>query len=287
MSLVTVRDLLTSESHVGVVGAFNVHNMEDVQAVVWAAEELSAPVILMVSESALKYAGAPYIARLVQTAAERVTIPVALQLDHGHSLEVVRECIDNGFTSVMIDGSRLPYEDNVAITRQVVEYAHPRGVSVEAELGRVAGKEDDLEVAAHEAFLTDPEQAVDFIHQTNIDVLAPAIGTAHGLYRGEPKLDLDRLREIKERVDVPLVLHGGSDLSVEMLHKVIQCGISKINIGTDLKYATTNGIRELLKDSPEEFEPRKVFGAARTSAKELVIKKLRQLGYGEKRSLAL
>jgi len=251
--------------------------MEDVQGVVWAAEELGTPVIVMASESALKYAGVPYIAQLVRTAAEAVSIPIALQLDHGSSFEIAKACIECGFTSVMIDGSRLPFAENAALTRQVVELAHAHGVSVEAELGRVGGKEDDLEVAAQDAFLTNPDEAVEFVRQTGIDVLAPAIGTVHGLYKGEPKLDFARLREIARRVDVPLVLHGGSDLPVDALQEAIRCGIAKVNIGTDLKYAVTNGVRAYLKENPEEYEPRKVFAAGREAAKQLVMEKLRIL----------
>ena len=277
MALVTAKELLLSRPPGQAVGAFNVHNMEDVQGVVWAAEELGTPVIVMASESALKYAGVSYIAQLVRTAAEAVSIPIALQLDHGSSFEIAKACIECGFTSVMIDGSRLPFAENAALTRQVVELAHAHGVSVEAELGRVGGKEDDLEVAAQDAFLTNPDEAVEFVRQTGIDVLAPAIGTVHGLYKGEPKLDFARLREIARRVDVPLVLHGGSDLPVDALQEAIRCGIAKVNIGTDLKYAVTNGVRAYLKENPEEYEPRKVFAAGREAAKQLVMEKLRIL----------
>lgn len=284
MALVTAKDLLTPRVPGRAVGAFNVHNMEDVQAVVWAAEEMGTPVIVMASESALKYAGVPYIARLVQTAAEQVSVPIALQLDHGHSLEIVKACIQWGFTSVMIDGSRLPFAENVALTRSVVELAHAHGVSVEAELGRVGGKEDDLEVADRDAYLTDPGQAVEFVEQTGIDILAPAVGTAHGLYKGEPRLDFARLREIAARVDMPLVLHGGSDLPAETVRETIRCGIAKVNIGTDLKYAVTNGVRAFLQGHPEEFEPRKVFAAARDAAKQLVLEKLRILAGAEQYS---
>ena len=270
MALVTAKDLLTPRVPGRAVGAFNVHNMEDVQAVVWAAEEMGTPVIVMASESALKYAGVPYIARLVQTAAEQVSVPIALQLDHGHSLEIVKACIQWGFTSVMIDGSRLPFAENVALTRSVVELAHAHGVSVEAELGRVGGKEDDLEVADRDAYLTDPGQAVEFVEQTGIDILAPAVGTAHGLYKGEPRLDFARLREIAARVDVPLVLHGGSVLPAETVRETIRCGIAKVNIGTDLKYAT-NGVEAFLQGHPEEFERAK-YSLPRDAAKQLVLR---------------
>jgi fructose-bisphosphate aldolase class II len=284
MALVTAKELLATRPQGRAVGGFNVHNMEDVQAVIWAAEELQTPVIVMASESTVKYAGAAFIASLVRTAAEQVRVPVALQLDHGHTVEIVKECIDHGFTSVMIDGSRLPFSENVALTREVVKLAHAHGVSVEAELGRVGGKEDDMDVAAHEAFLTNPDEAVEFVRLTGIDILAPAIGTAHGLYKGRPKLDFARLQEIAGKVDVPLVLHGGSDLPAEVLHETIRCGIAKVNIGTDLKYAITDGIKAYLKDNPEEFEPRKVFGAARDAGKRLVMEKIRLLNAAQHQS---
>ncbi len=275
MALVTVREILTPRPQGWAVGAFNVHNMEDVQAVVWAAEELKAPVILQVSESALKYAGAPYLAGIVKAAAEESTVPIALQLDHGRDFELIRAAVKAGFTSIMFDGSHLPYEENVRETRKVVELAHAHGLSVEGELGRVGGKEDNIEVATNEAFLTNPEQAAEFVEATGIDLLAPAVGTMHGLYRGEPKVDFERLQEIREVVAVPLVLHGGSDLPTEVIARVIKIGVDKINVGTDLKYAMTDGVREYLGEHPQEMEPRKVFGAARAKGKLLVGEKLK------------
>ncbi|HHY10305.1 MAG TPA: class II fructose-bisphosphate aldolase [Firmicutes bacterium] len=275
MALVTVKEILTPKPAGWAVGAFNVHNLEDVQAVVWAAEKLEAPVIIQVSESALKYAGAAYISKIVQVAAGEAAVPIALQLDHGKSFELALKCMKLGFTSVMIDGSHLPFFENAALTKKVVAAARDYGVSVEGELGRVGGKEDDLDLAAGDAYLTEPNKAAQFVAETGIDLLAPAIGTLHGLYPGEPKIDFARLREIRKLVEVPLVLHGGSDLPRAIIEEVISSGVEKINVGTDLKYAVTNGIREFLERNPEEFEPRKVFGAARLKAEELVSKKIK------------
>lgn len=275
MSLVTTKEILTPQPQGWAIGAFNVHNLEDVHAVVWAAEKLQAPVIIQVSESALKYAGVAYISSIVKVAAEQCSIPIALQLDHGRSYEVALDCMKHGFTSVMIDGSHLPFKDNIALTKKVVDTAHDFGVSVEGELGRVGGKEDDIQVATSDAYLTNPDQAVEFVEATGIDLFAPAIGTMHGLYKGDPKIDFDRLRSIRKRIRVPLVLHGGSDLPVSVIEQAISIGIAKINVGTDLKYAMTDGIKEFLAENPSEFEPRKVFGAARSRAENIVMEKIR------------
>ena len=204
----------------------------------------------------MKYAG-DLPSRIVKAAAEESTVPIALQLDHGRDSELIRAAVKAGFTSIMFDGSHLPYEENVRETRKVVELAHAHGLSVEGELGRVGGKEDNIEVATNEAFLTNPEQAAEFVEATGIDLLAPAVGTMHGLYRGEPKVDFERLQKIREVVAVPLVLHGGSDLPTEVIARVIKIGVDKINVGTDLKYAMTDGVREYLGEHPQEMEPRK------------------------------
>lgn len=275
MALITTKEILTPQPRGWAVGAFNVHNLEDVQAVVWAAEELQAPVIILVSESALKHAGAAYISSIVKTASRKVSVPIALQLDHGRSCEVLVECIKNGFTGVMIDGSHLPFADNIALTKKVVQVAHDFGVTVEGELGRVGGKEDHIDVASQDANLTDPDQVVEFVESTGIDILAPAIGTVHGLYKGEPKINFTLLEKIRELVSVPLVLHGGSDLPASIIEQAIASGISKINVGTDLKYAVTGGIKEHLRQNPAEFEPRKLFGSAREQATKVVAEKLR------------
>ena len=276
MALITVKEIFTPPPKGWAIGAFNVHNLEDVQAVVWAASELESPVIIQVSESAYKYAGGGYISSIVKAAAQETKVPIALQLDHGKDFNLILEAMRHGFTSVMIDGSHLPFEENIALTARVVENARKFGISVEGELGRVGGKEDDIEVSQSKAFLTDPDQAVTFVEETGIDLLAPAIGTMHGLYRGEPKIDFDRLAEIRSKVNVPLVLHGGSDLSEAIIERVINLGVAKINVGTDLKYAMTDGIKEYLAEKPDEFEPRKVFAAARAKGQALVMDKIRQ-----------
>lgn len=274
MPLVTVREILSPRPDGWAVGAFNVHNMEDVQAVVWAAEALRAPVIIQVSESALKYAGARYIANIVRAACNESSVPIALQLDHGRDLALIRAAIQAGFTSIMYDGSHLPYEENVVQTKIVVELAKEQGLSVEGELGKVGGKEDDLKVSSDDASLTDPEQAVEFAQATGIDVLAPAVGTVHGLYEGRPKIDFECLSRLRKLVSVPLALHGGSDLPLDVVRRAIDIGVDKINVGTDLKYAITDGIKEYLRENPDEFEPRKVFGAARRRGETLVREKI-------------
>ncbi len=276
MALVTAKEILTPRPRGWAVGAFNVHNLEDTQAVVWAAEKLQTPVIIQVSENALNYAGAPYISRIVQVAAGQAAVPVALQLDHAKSFEVALQCMRLGFTSVMIDGSHLPFAENVALTKKVVEAAKDFGVSVEGELGMVGGKEGDP--LDSQDYLTDPEQALEFVHTTGIDLFAPAIGTQHGRYPGEPNIDYERLERIRDLVPIPLALHGGSDLPTEVIIRLIDCGVEKINVGTDLKIAITSGLREFLQAHPSEHEPRRVFAAARARAQEVVMEKMRLLG---------
>ncbi|MEM3730376.1 MAG: class II fructose-1,6-bisphosphate aldolase [Candidatus Bathyarchaeia archaeon] len=299
--LVTNKDLLLpalKESYA--VGAFNISNLEGLLAVVEAAEEENSPVIVAVTPSAIKYAGLTYLAKIVKTAAEEKRIPMSLHLDHGESLETVSNCIKAGFTSVMIDGSFLEFEKNIALTKAVVELAHKNGVSVEAELGRLAGVEEST-VEEREAVLTDPDAAEIFVKRTGVDALAVAIGTSHGAYKfkGEPKLDFERLKMIRERVDIPLVLHGASSVPPQIIdkavkygaelkgakgipedhiRKAISLGITKINIDTDLRLAFTATIREVLAKSPSEFDPRKILGPAREAMKEVVKGKMRLFG---------
>ncbi len=277
MALVTAVKILTPRPRGWAVGAFNVHNLEDTQAVVRAAEKLRAPVIIQVSENALNYAGAPYISRIVQAAAEETTVPVALQLDHAKSFELALQCMKLGFTSIMIDGSHLPFAENVALTKKVVQAARDFNVSVEGELGRVGGKTGDP-VLGPKDYLTDPRQAVEFIQATGINLFAPAIGTQHGLYSGRPNIDFDRLQKIRAAVSIPLALHGGSDLGDEIIHRLIACGVEKINVGTDLKIAITSGLRDFLQANPTEYEPRRVFAAARARAERVVMEKIHLLG---------
>jgi len=260
------------------VGAFNVHNMETIQAVVKVAVEERAPLIIQTSASTIKYAGAKYLAANVKAAAEDAEIPIALHLDHATTYQQVVECIRAGYTSVMIDASKLPYDQNVALTRKVVELAHYAGVSVEAELGKVGGTEDDISVSEKEAAFTVPEEAVKFINDTGIDYLAIAIGTAHGVYKGEPKLDLERLRKIRAMVNVPLVLHGASGVPDNSLRDAIAYGINKINLATDLKIPMARTIRDIFIANPDEDDPRKYLGAAREAVEAVVRDKIRLIG---------
>lgn len=282
------------------VGAFNVNNMEIVQGIMRAAAEEKSPVILQVSAGARKYAGQTYIMKLVEAALiEDPAVPVVVHLDHGPSFEMCKDCIDGGFTSVMIDGSHLPYEENIALTRQVADYAHPRGVWVEAELGKLAGVEEHVSSAEH--VYTDPDQAVDFVQRTGCDSLAVAIGTSHGAYKfkGEAKLDFPRLEAISARLPgYPLVLHGASSVPQEfvelcnkyggqvggargvpedMLRKAAGMGVCKINVDTDIRLALTASIRQFLAEHPEQFDPRSYLAPAREAVKNMVAHKIRNV----------
>jgi fructose-bisphosphate aldolase class II len=299
--LVTNKELLQrAKREAYAVGAFNIQNLESLLAVVEAAEEERSPVIVAVTPGAIKYAGLNYLAGLVKTAAEASPVPMSLHLDHGEIVETVKKCLEAGFTSVMIDGSHLKFEENVALTKRVVDMAHPKGVSVEGELGRLAGIEEKT-VEEREAVLTDPKEAEEFVKQTGVDALAVSIGTSHGAYKfkGEPQLDFERLRLIRERVNVPLVLHGASSvpqwiiekatkygaelagakgIPEDHIKKAIAMGITKINIDTDLRLAFTATVREVLANSPKEFDPRKILGPAKEAMKEVVKAKMRLFG---------
>ncbi len=282
------------------VGAFNVNNLEVVLAVAEAAAEEKSPAILAVTPGAIKYAGLPYISKIVRTAAENTSVPMSLHLDHGEDFETASKCIGAGFTSLMIDGSHLKFDENIALTKRVVEIAHPKGIPVEAELGRLAGVEEST-VEEKDAILTDPEAASEFVERTNVDALAVAIGTCHGAYKfkGEPKLDFERLRLISKKVSKPLVLHGASSvpswiiekatkygaelggakgIPEDHIQKAISMGIAKINIDTDLRLAFTATVRETLANSPKEFDPRKILGPAKDAMKQVVKAKMRLFG---------
>ncbi|WP_025640764.1 class II fructose-1,6-bisphosphate aldolase [Schnuerera ultunensis] len=260
------------------VGAFNVNNMEIVQAIIEAAEETNSPVILQASQGGLKYAGVEYIAALGKLAAEKAKVPVALHLDHGTDFDQVMLCIRHGFSSVMIDGSRFELEGNIAITKKVIEVAHAVGVSVEAELGKIGGTEDDIVVDERDATFTDPKEAKKFVEETNVDYLAIAVGTAHGVYKGEPKLDFERIKTIKEMVNIPLVLHGSSGVPKEAIEKAVSLGINKINIDTDLRMAFSNAIKDFLKENPDNIDPRKILGPAKEAMKEIIKEKMELFG---------
>lgn len=299
MALVTTKEMFEKANAGGyAIGAFNVNNMEIIQGIVEAAQEVNSPLILQVSAGARKYANSVYLRKLIEAAVETSGLDIALHLDHGDTVELCKQCIDDGFTSVMIDASHHPFEENIAITKEVVEYAHARGVVVEAELGRLAGVEDAVNVSAADATYTDPAQAVEFVERTGVDSLAIAIGTSHGAYKfkGEPKLDFERLKKITELLpNYPLVLHGASTVLPEfvarcnqyggnipgaqgvpehMLREAAKYGVAKINIDTDLRLAMTAEIRRVFVESPAEFDPRKYLGPARSAIKDMVKHKI-------------
>lgn len=260
------------------VGAFNINNMEILQAIIEAAEEMQSPVIVQASQGGLKYAGIDYIAGMVQVAAAKAKVPIALNIDHGTDFNQVVRCIRNGFTAVMIDGSKLPFEENIAITKKVVDVAHPNNISVEAELGKIGGVEDDVAVADHEAMFTDPDEAVEFVERSGCDALAVAVGTAHGVYKGEPKLDFDRLMTISSRLPIPLVLHGASGVPDEAIRKAVACGVAKINIDTDLRVAFSQAVKDVVQNHPDEIDPRKLLGPAKEAVKQVVKAKMLLFG---------
>ncbi len=279
MSLIPVTDLL-ERAEVGgyAVGAFNCNNMEIVQAIIAAAEAENAPVIMQASQGAIKYAGIDYIVAMAQLAAENTHVPVALHLDHGTSFEQVVQCIRAGFSSVMIDGSKLPLQENIALTRRVLDVARAVGVSVEAELGKIGGTEDDIAVSEREALFTDPEEAAIFVRETGVDALAIAVGTAHGQYKGIPKLDFPRLEKIKSIVKIPIVLHGSSGVPDDAILLAIRLGVRKVNIDTNIREAFVDASRKVLDANPREIDPRKVLGPAREAATRIIREKIRLFG---------
>lgn len=279
MPLVPVKELLKrAEEGKYAVGAFNVNNMELVQAILAAAEAEKAPVIMQASQGAIKYAGIEYIYALASLAASLSTVPVALHLDHGTSFEQCMKCIRVGFTSVMIDGSKFPMEENIALTNKVLEVARATGVSVEAELGKIGGTEDDIHVDERDAFFTDPEEARYFVEKTGVDSLAVAIGTAHGQYKGIPQLDFPRLEKIVSLVKIPIVLHGSSGVPDEAVQEAIRLGVRKVNIDTNIREAFTAACRQVLDNNPKEIDPRKVLGPAREAATQVIREKIRVFG---------
>jgi fructose-bisphosphate aldolase class II len=281
------------------VGAFNVSDMEILQAVVRAAEAQRSPVIVQTSEGAIEYAGLEQLYTMMLYAAEAADVPVVIHLDHGRDLELIRQCIKIGYTSIMFDGSHLPFEENVKQTRQVVRWAHRRGVSVEAELGTIGGAEDKVE--SRQIILTDPDVAREFVKRTGCDSLAVAIGTSHGAYKfsGAAQLDLARLRLLKRTLRIPLVLHGASGVPQELVQKIAQfggqlgnpegvpddqlgqavkLGINKVNTDTDLRLAFTEAVREVVATKPNEFDPRKILGPARDAMQRVVETRMKLFG---------
>lgn len=274
--LVTTKEILSQAQNAGyAVGAFNVSNMEQVQAVVAAAESENMPAIIQTSEGALKYAGLEMLGSIVICAAQKSPIPIALHLDHGTTFETIEACIKYGWTSVMIDASASNFELNVVRTKKIVEIAHKNNISVEAELGRIVGTEDQILIKEGSELFTDPDEASEFVKRTGVDSLAIAIGTAHGKYKGKPKLDFERLKLIKNCVKVPLVLHGASGLSDRDLQQAVRLGINKINIDTDLRQAFADGCREAFAKNQQEYDVRKICGYARKKMFEVVSEKIR------------
>ena len=302
MALVTTTEMF-KKAYAGTyaIGAFNINNMEIIQAITEAASELKSPVILQVSAGARKYANPTYLVKLVEAAVIESGIDLALHLDHGDDFEICKSCIDNGFTSVMIDGSKHSFEDNIALTKKVVEYAHAHGVVVEGELGKLAGIEDDVNVSAEDAMYTNPAEVEEFVSKTGVDSLAIAIGTSHGAYKfkGEAKLRFDILEEISKRLpNFPIVLHGASSVTQEYVETINKCGgklgnakgvpedllrkaasmaVCKINIDSDIRLAFTAGIRQVLTDKPEVFDPRTYLTESRKNVKALVSHKIRNV----------
>lgn len=302
MPLVTTKEMFKKSMEEGfAIGAFNINNMEIMQGIVDAAQKQNSPVILQASSGAIKYARINYIMKMLEAAVEETNIPIAIHLDHGADFETCKKCIDAGFTSVMIDGSKYSFEENVALTKQVVEYAHEKGVVVEAELGQLAGIEDDVNVSESDAKYTDPDQAKEFVERTGCDSLAIAIGTSHGAYKfkGEAKLRMDILKSIKEKIpNTPIVLHGASTVIPELvetcnkyggdipgakgvpdeiLHTASISGVSKINVDTDLRLAFTSEIRKTLSENPSAFDPRKYLTPARDKITEIVEHKIKDV----------
>ena len=277
MELVTTKSILKkAQEEKYAIGAFNVENMEMVMAVISAAEEMNAPVIMQTTPSTVKYAGLDYFLANVKVAASHAKVPVVMHLDHGSSFELAAQAFRAGYTSIMIDGSHSRFEDNIKISKAVVDMCKPAGIAVEAELGKVGGKEDDLD--GGDGGFTDPQEAKEFVERTGVDSLAVAIGTAHGMYKGEPKLDLDRLSQIKEVVSIPLVLHGGSGIPDSKVQESIERGICKVNYATELRIAFTNGVNKYLKENKDAIDPKKYNKAGMEEVKSFVKEKIKVCG---------
>lgn len=302
MAIITSREMFAKALNSDyAVGAFNVNNMEIIQGIVDAAKMENAPLILQVSAGARKYAKPAYLIKLVEAAVEDTGLDIVLHLDHGEDFDICKKCIEDGFSSVMIDGSKHPFEENIAMTKEVVDYAHDHGVVVEAELGRLAGVEDAVHVSERSASFTDPDEAVEFVERTGVDSLAVAIGTSHGAYKfkGTPYLDFERLKKIHSMLpETPLVLHGASTVLKEfvdrcneyggeipgaqgvpedMIREAVKWGVCKVNIDTDLRLAMTAEIRRVLVEKPSEFDPRKYLGPGRDAITRMVQHKIRDV----------
>ena len=279
MSILSTRQMLLNAQRDGyAVPAFNIHNLETLQVVVDTAVEMRSPVIIAGTPSTIEYAGAEYINAMAEVAAHKYDIPIAIHLDHFEDVEAIKRNIDIGFKSCMIDASKLEFEKNIAKVKEVVDYAHKFDATVEAELGKLGGQEDDLIVDEKDAMYTNPNDVAEFVKRTGIDSLAVAIGTAHGLYKGEPKLDFERLKEIRSKVEVPLVLHGASDVSDELVMKAISLGICKVNVATDLKIPFSGALKEYFNEHPEANDPRKYMTPGKEAMKKIVEHKIQVCG---------
>ncbi len=276
MALQSTKDMLIKAQKEGyAVPAFNIHNLETIQTVLQAAEDLKSPVILAATPSTVSYAEKEYLLAIIEAASNKVNVPIAFHLDHHENVEDIKEIIRLGCRSVMIDASKYNFEKNIEIVKDVVDFAHGYGATVEAELGKLGGIEDDLEVDEKNAFLTDPEEAKIFIERTGVDSLAIAIGTAHGLYKSEPKLNYTILEETRALVEVPLVLHGASGVPYDSVQKAISLGITKVNIATELKIPFSAAIKDYFKEHPEASDPRHYFIPAKKAMYEVVAEKIK------------
>ncbi|RSK29453.1 tagatose bisphosphate family class II aldolase [Bacillus sp. HMF5848] len=278
-AMASVKEMLTDARKGGyAVPAFNIHNLETIQVVCEAAAELKSPVMIAATPSTLKYAGEDYLLAILNVAAKKYNIPIAAHLDHAEDVAYIKRLIDLGYTSVMIDASHFPFEENIAIVKEVVEYAHARHVSVEAELGRLGGQEDDIIVDEKDSFYTDPVSAVQFVERTEIDSFAVAIGTAHGMYKSEPKLDFNRLEKIAELIEIPLVLHGGSGIPDRDVQRTIASGIAKVNIATELKIPFAAAVRDYFIVNPQANDPRKYLTPGKEAMRKVVLEKIMMVG---------
>ncbi len=278
MILSTRQMLLDAQAGHYAVPAFNIHNLETLQVVADTAKEMHSPLIIAVTPSTIKYARDEYVVAMAKVASENTTTPLAIHLDHFEDIPSIKRAVDVGFKSTMIDASKLPYEENVAKTKEVVAYAHHYDATVEAELGKLVGAEDDLVVDDKDGAYTNPDDAVRFVEATGIDSLAVAIGTAHGLYKGKPKLDFERLQQIRAKVSIPLVLHGASDVPDELVQKAISLGICKVNVATDLKIPFSNAVKKYFKENPDANDPRKYMTPGKEAMATIVKHKIEVCG---------
>lgn len=276
MPLVPMTNFLTSaKENKFAVGQFNVNNLEFVKAIIEAAEEERSPVIFGITEGAIKYMGMEFAIAITKAAADNYDVPVALHLDHGANFEIVMQCIRAGFSSVMFDGSHYPLEENIRLTKKVVESAHAVNVSVEGELGTIGGTEDDVNVDESQAKLADPAEAIYFWEETKVDALAIAVGTAHGLYKGQPRIRFDIIDKVARHIPIPIVLHGGSGVPDDAIRKSIDAGVAKINVGTELQMAITRTVRNVLDEDAEIIDIRQYLRPGCEAMKEVIKKKMR------------